>query len=164
MPIFLKQSLIWLKQALAWSAGISALVIPPSLLTIYYTEPTRLSFLDSKSSESVAQHRPAAEIPFDLTAAVDACKVESQERLSDVLLRSSVDWHSTRYQPNRGIYVVILKADIGSLRNFEEANVYCYVSPRTEKVSYFNAYDANGKSYVSRAISFNTVVKAFSNY
>jgi hypothetical protein len=157
MTVLLKQCLIWLKPGLAWGAGISALIVPTSLLTVYHTDPTRLSFL-STDPQADLRH----DVPFDILDAVEECKLETQDRLSDVLVRSRVNWHSTRFQPDRNVFVVALQADIGSLRSFEQANVYCYINPRSQKVSYFNAYDAEGKSYMSRAISFESVMKAFS--
>ncbi len=156
MPVYVKQCLLWLKQGLAWGAGISALVVPSSLLTIYHTDPSRLAFLSSEQQDDLLH-----DVPFGVLDAAAECELETQDRLSDVLVRSRVDWHSTRFQPDRNVFVVALQADIGSLHNFEQANVYCYINPRTQQVSYFNAYDEDGKSYMSRAISFESVMKAF---
>lgn len=148
--------LLYLKKLLLWGVGISAIVVPSSLLTLYHNDPSLLSF--GSSNEATEQHR----LPFGLLDATAECKQETEERLGDVMLRSRVDWHSTRFQKDRNIYMVTLQADIGDIHRFEQANVYCYISPRTQQVSYFNAYDSEGKSYVSRAISFNSVMKAFS--
>lgn len=147
---------LYVKKLLLWGAGISTIVVPSSLLTLYHKDPSLFSF--GSSEQTAAGHN----VPFDLLDATAECKQETEERLGDVLLRSRVDWHSSRFQKDRNIYVVSLQADIGDIHRFEEANVYCYINPRTEQVSYFNAYDSEGKSYVSRAISFDSVLKAFS--
>lgn len=86
---------------------------------------------------------------YDVLDAIAACRDHSKEKFDNTLLRSYVDDHSTRFEEDRGVYLVVLTAHIGSKRKYDDATVYCYVRPATNKVTYFRSYDSDKKSLQS---------------
>ncbi len=145
-----------LKQFLLWCLGGSAIVVPTILMTAYYAGNQSYSF-DSSASNSKA----IEQVPFDSLDASKVCEVEAKEKFEGRLLHSSVNWHSTRYQESRNVYVVMLDATVGSYAQQESANVYCYVNPRSKDVSYFKAYDSNNQPMLSNAINMEAMLKSF---
>ncbi len=135
---------------------IAGIVITSSLLTIHFANSS-----DNLSFELFGTPRDFSKIPFDSLDATRGCEQEARDKFTGEYLRSTVDWHSTRFQENRDTFIVVLNADIGTLENFEEAKVYCYVNPRTYMVSYFKAYDGNDKPMLSNGISFKEMMSAF---
>ncbi|MGH1371866.1 MAG: hypothetical protein ACRBBW_07525 [Cellvibrionaceae bacterium] len=149
--------LLPLKQFLLWCLGGSAIVIPTSLMTAYYAGNQSFDVGSSSSNPTVIE-----QVPFDSLDASRVCEVEAKEKFEGRLLHSSVNWHSTRYQESRDVFVVMLDATVGSYTRQESANVYCYVNPRTEDVSYFKAYDSNNQPMLSNAINMEAMLKSFS--
>jgi len=141
---------------LMFMALIASIVITSSLLTIHFANSSdRLPF------EHTGTARDFAKIPFDSLDATRGCEKETRAKFAGDYLRSTVDWHSTRFQESRAVYIVVLDADIGTREKFEEAKVYCYVNPDTYKVSYFKAYDDDQKPMLSTGISFKDMMKSF---
>ena len=150
--------LLPLKQFLFWCLGGSAVVVPTSLMTAYYAGNQSYSF----NSSSSASQQSLQQVPFDSLDASKVCAAEAEEKFEGRLLHSSVNWHSTRFQESRNVFVVMLDANVGTYAQQESANIYCYVNPRTEDVSYFKAYDANNQPMLSNAINMEAMLKSFS--
>ena len=100
-------------------------------------------------------------VPFGDLDAAKSCEIEAAEKFEGRLLHSSIDWHSTRFQESRNVYVVMLNGTVGTFGNSDSVNIYCYVSPKTERVSYFKAYDSNSRPMLSNAINMDAMLKSF---
>lgn len=148
--------LLPLKQFLFWCLGGSAVVVPASLMTAYYAGNQSHNFNSSSSASQTIE-----QVPFDSLDASKVCQTEAKEKFEGRLLHSSVNWHSTRFQESRNVFVVMLDANVGTYTQQESANVYCYVNPRTESVSYFKAYDSNNQPMLSNAINMEAMLKSF---
>lgn len=132
------------KLLLQWIAAGLSLSSVVSLLTIVATGHG--SFLMPSDTPDVVD-KPVAN--YDVLDAIAACRDHSDMKFDKTLLRSYVDDHSTRFEVDRGIYLVVLTAHIGSKRHYDEATVYCYVRPANNKVTYFRSYDSDKKSLQS---------------
>lgn len=150
--------LITFKKILLWCLGAVAIVVPTSLLTMHYAGAGKLSLFQSPQPKSSSV---SAEPAFDSLQAVQACEKKSAAKFDGELLGSSVDWRSTRFQPSRNVFIVILKGNVGTYDDFEEANIYCYVNPKSEKVTYFKAYDSENKPMLSNGISMDAMLESF---
>lgn len=84
-----------------------------------------------------------------LSDAVKRCELEAQVKFGDQLLRTFPDWHSSRFEPKRSIYLVMLSADVGRLDLFQTANVYCYVDPVDRDVDYYRVAGLKSRSIFS---------------
>ncbi len=147
-----------LKLFLLWCLGGAAVVILASLMTAYYVGDEIYSFSSSSPSSANIDR-----VPFDSLDASKVCELEAAEKFEGSLLHSSVNWHSTRYQESRDVFVVMLDATVGTYAQQESANIYCYVNPRTEDVSYFKAYDSSNQPMLSNAINMDAMLKSFSS-
>lgn len=145
------------KQILLWCLGSSAVVVPTSLVTLYYAGGQSYALGSSSASAKLID-----QVPFDGLDASEACRVEAHEKFEGQLLHASVNWHSTRFQKSRNVFVVMLDGSVGSYSQQESVNIYCYVSPKTQAVSYFKAYDSNNQPMLSNAINMDAMLKSFS--
>lgn len=127
-----------------WLAASLSLSSIASLLTIVATGHGSF-LLPAKAAEVTDKPAPT----YDVLDAIAACRDHSDDKFDNTLLRSYVDDHSTRFEEDRGVYLVVLSAHIGSKRKYDEATVYCYVRPATNKVTYFRSYDSEKKSLQS---------------
>ncbi len=103
--------------------------------------------------------RDFTKAPFDSYDASRACQDEAKKKLGESLLRTSTDWHSTRYEPDKASFLVTLKGDVGDLYVYEEAYIYCYVDPEKFLVTYFKAYDSDMRSILDK-FNFGDIVNA----
>lgn len=147
-----------LKKISLWAVCVVTLVIPTVLATLYYSNPERqlLSGLLGDDAE-----RDYKKVPFNSLDAALNCEEETLEKFSGDFLRSTVDWHSTRFQKSRNVFIVVLDAHIGSRRHFEPVKIYCYVNPRSYRVSYFKAYDSNNRPMLSNGIDIKEMLASF---
>ncbi len=141
------------KQKVLLALGFLLLVACSSLLTIYFASAH--FFVPPPVTEA-----PTRDIPFARQDAVNVCQRESAERFSGRLLRSSADWRSTRYESERGVFVVLLDGAVGNQQDHVMATIYCYVEPDTHEISYFKAYDENDDDMFSGGISMEGMMKA----
>ncbi len=148
--------LLPLKQFLLWCLGGSAIVVPTSLMTAYYAGGQDYNFNLSDSPV-----KPVELVRFDSLDAARVCEIEAKEKFEGRLLHSSVNWHSTRFQESRNVYVVMLDGNVGEYTQQESVNIYCYVNPKSEQVSYFKAYDSDNKPMLSNAIHMDAMLKSF---
>lgn len=156
LPLGSEAMFLSLKQFFLWCLSGSALVVSTSLMTAYYADGHNYSFSLSSSTA-----KPADLIRFDSLDAARVCEIEAKEKFEGRLLHSSVNWHSTRFQDSRNVYVVMLDGSVGKYTRQESVNIYCYVNPKSEQVSYFKAYDSNNQPMLSNAIHMDAMLKSF---
>lgn len=145
--------LLALKQHLLWGLLGSSIVISSSLATVYLSGGNRLNFSDAANRAPVAA--------LNSLDAVNYCQAEAEEKFEGQLLYSNADWHSTRFEPTRNEFMVLLNGAVGTHSHNEKVNIYCYVSPADREVSYFRAYDSNNQSMLTSGINLE-VLKSFS--
>ena len=133
--------------------GVVAVVLS-CLITLYVASST------AAIERQVDSGRDYAQIPFDTYDATNVCRDEAVNQLGSSLVRILPDWHSTRFEPSRQTYLVVLRADVGTLQNHEDAHVYCYIDPRDYAVRYFNAYDSKQKPLLT-GFSFGDIIDSF---
>ncbi len=143
-----------LKQALLWILSINAVVIPTSLLTLYIA-----GFQPFQHAADPTVQEP--EILFGVSDAAAACEVKADKKFEGQLRYSNVDWHSTRFQSERNVYVVVLNGGVGPAANIDKATIYCYVNPVSEIVTYFKAYDDNSKPMLNRGVQMDSLLQSF---
>jgi len=141
-----------------WGTSAIALVIPTIIVTLYFSNAELQLFSGIMPGENVRDYQ---KVPFNSLDAVDNCEEETAEKFSKDFLRSTVDWHSTRFQESRKVFIVVLDAHIGSRKNFEAAKVYCYINPISYRVTYFKAYDSNNKAMLSNGIDIKAMLASF---
>jgi|GEM_PF-1155743 len=131
------------KQHALWGFGAAATVAVSSLLTYYIASDN--SGHSTSAANTLFADRNFNQAPFDANDASRACEAESKRKFGDTLLRSNVNWHSTRFDEQRKLWLVVLDSDVGNLEQFDNASIYCYINPRTYEVSYFKAYDSESR-------------------
>ncbi len=145
-----------LKKPFIIAGAILGVVIPSCLITLHYVKASGKNPLEFEGHK-----RNFQEIPFDSLDASRECEKEARDKFGEEYLRSTVDWHSTRFQETRNMYIVVLEADIGIRESFEQAKVYCYINPKSYVVSYFKAYDSEDKPMLSSGVSFEEMMDSF---
>ena len=128
--------------------GIASVVMLSSLLTVYLTDNDRSTALNA--TRDIFADRNFNEAPFNAQDAGLACTQESNQRFGATLVRSRVDWRSTRFDEGRELWLVVLNGDVGDLYQYDEATIYCYINPKTYVVSYFKAYDSESQPLLER--------------
>ncbi len=146
------------KEVLFWCLGGSAVAVPTSLLTVYYAGGQEFDFGSATESSKLIDP-----VPFAGLDAAEVCRIEAHEKFDGQLLNTSVNWHSTRFQKSRNVFVVMLDGSVGTYTQQESVNIYCYVSPKTQAVSYFKAYDSSNRPMLSNAINMDAMLKSFSS-
>ncbi|WP_439135663.1 hypothetical protein [Pseudomaricurvus sp.] len=141
---------------LKYALGLLVVAILSSALTILGVNT--YSWLSPDKSSAPYLH----DIPFDRLDAVHLCEDKAKVRFGDKLVRTDTDWRSTRFQADKHVYLVILNGSIGNYEQHEKAKIYCYVDPDDQYVSYFKAYDLEGRSMLSRNISMDTMLEGLS--
>lgn len=98
--------------------------------------------------------RNYVQTPFDELDAHQICQYQSKETHGERLLMSYVDLHSSRYEPNTGIYKIFLKAHIGERAQYDEAIIHCHIDPDAHLISHYKTVYPTKASLMSRALSF----------
>lgn len=127
-----------------WLVASLSLSSIASLLTIVASGQVNF-FLPDKTTKVINNPAPT----YDILDAISACRDHSDDKFDNTLLRTYVDDHSTRFETDRGVYLVVLTAHIGNKIKYDEATVYCYIRPATNKVTYFRSYDSEKRSLQS---------------
>lgn len=144
-------------QAQRYGALAIAIVLVSSMLTLYASG----KFIVTTAWQNARfSNRDYVEIPFDTYDAMIACREEAREQLGSSLLRSSPDWRSTRFEPDRQTYLTVLQADVRNLNIFEEAYVYCYIDPNDYVATYIRAYDSKQRPLISGS-GFVNFIRSF---
>jgi hypothetical protein len=120
------------------------------IFTIYFTNEHTV---DMSGGHAVFSQRDFTHTPFDLMDAYDACLLESKAKLGAGILRAHMLPLSTRYQPEKGTYLVVLSADVGSVREWSVVTVYCTVDPKAHEISYYKEVHDGQSSVLSRTMS-----------
>ncbi|NIB42937.1 hypothetical protein HBA55_25240 [Pseudomaricurvus alkylphenolicus] len=147
--------LLYHRKGLMITLAVLLIAVVNSLLTLAWLQriaPPEQPVLSAQTSK-------ADRAPLDSYQATSSCKQTARSKIGDTLLRTSTDWHSTRFEADRRFYLVALKADVGDLDVFEEAYIYCYIDPRDYAVTYFKAYDSKHKPLLS-GFSFGDLIGA----
>ena len=100
-----------------------------------------------KESQSLGNY-----FPFNLYDAADQCQTRMREKLGERLLRSHLDEHSSR--ADKTVFRVYFKADVGSLTQFDEVMVYCFVDRWGYNLSYYREVNPNVKELKSTDLKF----------
>lgn len=74
--------------------------------------------------------------PFDINDAISVCRDKAQKKIGSSLQYSVVNDHSTRYDPKRDIYFVVLDTYIESTADNSENQIYCHVDAKEYVVNY----------------------------
>ncbi|WP_028886520.1 hypothetical protein [Teredinibacter turnerae] len=107
-----------------------------------------------ESADKYADHgRNYNLTPFDINDAARVCTNKTADRFGDQLVRSYVDYHSTRYDARLAIYKVFMHAQLGDLYLHSDAPIHCFVDPKQHIVTHYRSFEAR-KSLMTRAISF----------
>jgi len=141
-----------------WGTSAIALVIPTVIATLYFSNAELQLFSGIMPGDNVRDYR---KVPFNSLDAVFNCEEETADKFSKDFLRSTVDWHSTRFQESRKVFIVVLDAHIGTRKHFEAAKVYCYINPKSYRVTYFKAYDSENKAMLSNGIDIKEMLASF---
>ena len=126
------------------------LAVLVSLLTLYTQSHRELSF---SGAEQVFKGRDFSETPFSLMDAYDACLMESRSKFGSSMLRSHMLPLSTRYDPEKQEYLVVLSADVGTVDDWNVATIYCSIDPVKEEVSYYKEVHDGKQSMLSKTMS-----------
>lgn len=137
-----------MKDMLQLSLITLSLVTVTSVMTIYLSGHSKAVF-DPPPSESQTVQNTYTDTRYTELDAITDCHKKAVDKFEGELLRSTVDDHSTRYDPDREKFIIVLYGAIGTPQKNEAARIYCYVEPDSQKVTYFSAYDANNKSLLS---------------
>ncbi len=95
--------------------------------------------------------RDYSQIPFDELDAINVCRAETRKRFGSSLVRLTLNSHSTRFDDRTRIYKMFMVADVGSLRNFEEMAVHCFVDPSEYTIDHYRTFSTKQRSLVDRA-------------
>ncbi len=91
-------------------------------------------------------------LPSDIYLASDYCREKMEKKLGDRLLRSYMDERSSREEAF--IYRVFFKADVGTLTDWDEVTIYCYVDRWKMELAYFKEINPNIKQIKSTDLQF----------
>lgn len=93
-------------------------------------------------------------LPFDMLDAERYCKLTLERRVGDDLGQSYTDEHSSRLDPESGLYKVFMVAYIGPDRQYEREAVHCFVDPERRVMTHFRTIAEKKASLMSRATKF----------
>lgn len=111
------------------------------------------NFDPERSGKYREENRDYSLLPFDMLDAQNICRIKTKLRYGDVLVRSLIDDHSTRYESSSGLYKVFMFAHLGSAQVYDEANIHCFVNPDEYMVEHYRVFQSKQKSIMDRAIS-----------
>ena len=121
-----------------------------SLLTLYFSSERIAS---NGGGRAIFEQRDFSFTPFSLMDAYDACVMEARSKLGSNLLRSHMLPLSTRYQQDKGTYMVVLSADVGEVDDWSVMTIYCTVDPQAHEISYYKEIYQGQPSLLSRTMS-----------
>lgn len=131
-----------------------AIIFVSSLVTYFFSDKLRTLKPDASTPDPVVT-RDYRRSPFNMSDAYEHCVKEAGDQLGSDLQRYTMDDLSTKYNTKTNIYFVVLKVDVGSIREFREASVYCNVDPTLHQVTYYKeVYPGEDRSILSRTIEF----------
>lgn len=146
-----------LQVTLQYTLAIFIIAILTSLLTLLGVNV--FTWLSADEPDAPYYHK----IPFDQQDAVRLCEEKALSKFGERLVRTDTDWRSTRFESKKDTYLVLLNGTIGDYQQNEQAKLYCYVDPDDKVVTYFKAYDLNGKSMLSRSINMEAMLEGLSS-
>lgn len=98
--------------------------------------------------------KPRPFVSFDLYDAQEYCGEQVVERMGSKLLRFYVDERSSRLDLGEGIYRVYLQADVGTLYQYDELQVHCFVDRWDAEMDYYREFNPSVKAALSTDIKF----------
>ncbi|MFA7555394.1 MAG: hypothetical protein WCY88_14195 [Spongiibacteraceae bacterium] len=127
------------------------LVVGSASLTVFFADSRSI---DLTGKQSLFDGRDFVRTPFGLMDAYDACVDKAKSSLGDSLLRNTMLPLSTRYEVRDKAYVVALDVDVGTIRNWDNAMIFCSVNPVMQRVTYYKEHYDTESSLLTRSISF----------
>ncbi len=111
------------------------------LITCAFTVFFAYQFGHMKPAKSLSQtNRDYHLNQFNVNDAISACREEAASKFGSQLQDAVVNDHSTRFDQDRAIYLVVLDALIGSRDKQIKNLIYCHVNPNHYTVDYFKAH------------------------
>jgi hypothetical protein len=129
--------------------AVVLILVTVSLTTLFFEK--RVVMLSG--AQLVFEGRDFTYRPFSLMDAYDACVLETKARLGDSLLRQTMLPLSTRFDEKDKIFMVVLDADIGTVKEWTTAHVYCSIDPKKQRISYYKEVYDGQPNFLSRTMS-----------
>lgn len=98
--------------------------------------------------------RDYSRVPFSMIDATEYCQRRTQRRYGSSLALSYVDEHSTRVDPQSGLYKIFLFARVGDLQDYDEEAIHCFVDPERRVLTHYRTINLRKASLMSRAARF----------
>lgn len=95
-------------------------------------------------------NRNYLQLPFDMLDATRYCQSEAGRRFGDSLVQIYIDQHSTYRDNTTGIYKIFMIAHVGSVAEYEEAAVHCFVDPEHQMLTHYQAMSFKKKPLMER--------------
>lgn len=92
--------------------------------------------------------------PFGWLDAEMYCQRRTEMRYGDNLGQTYVDRHSTRIDPDTGVFKLFIVAQVGSDGNYEPTSVHCFVDPDRQMLTHFRTVSLDPQTLMSRAVRF----------
>lgn len=146
----------WSKFAFYWKSALPFLV---STIAICLTGTILLYLIHIHQNNQldrlmVDAHRDYRLMPFDIMDARDFCRKKMERKYGNSLALAYVDEHSTRQDTRSGIFKIFMFARVGTLNEFEEEVVHCFIDPERQELTHFRTINLNKASLMSRAMKF----------
>lgn len=106
----------------------------------------------SVKRDVVSEGELRTSMPSDIYDASAVCEEKMEERIGDRLLRKYMDERSSR--EDASIYRIYYKADVGTLTEYDEVMVYCYVDRWRYELSYFKELNPNIRNISTSDLQF----------
>lgn len=130
--------------------AVLLLAMAASLLTLYFSADRGV---EGRGGRAIFEQRDFSFTPFSLMDAYDACVLEAKSKLGNSILRTHMLPLSTRYQQDKGTYMVVLSADVGTVEEWSVMTIYCTVDPNAHEISYYKEIYDGQPSLLSRTMS-----------
>lgn len=92
--------------------------------------------------------------PFGWLDAEMYCQRRTEMRYGDNLGQTYVDRHSTRIDPDTGVYKMFMVAQVGTPGNYERTSVHCFVDPERQMLTHYRVVSMDPQTLMSRAVRF----------
>ena len=121
---------------------------------VYWVKHQDQNTYDPYADIYMAQDRNYQLTPFDILDATHYCQHETERKFGDQLALSYVDEHSTRYDADKGLYKIFMVAHVGTLDDYEETNVHCFVDQYRYKLTHYRTIKVKDPGIMSKAWKF----------
>ena len=108
------------------------------LLAFLFTSDFSLDFKPNQFTASLGSGKKAISIT-SLGAAQHLCKNQASINYRSRLFQTHIDDHSSRFDDNRDLYLVMMLVSIGTAADHYQYRVHCRVQYKDNQVDYFKA-------------------------